>query len=238
MTPAQLAYYVRKKTRTDASSLPDTILMIYANNAKNEICAKILKTDEDYFGLMLTRDLAVNKRNYGITSEIVGGLKYVEAKIDGVNQKYLRPYNLTKLGVGTDEASILSYMAGRPWGYFIFGKQFFVLSDSAMIDVSGGLIMWANVFPKDITDLTSTIDMSAAPSTTEFGIPTLLHELIARRVIIEYKNSQEKPIPLTEKEQKFDIDVSETIRLLTSFNVDDSIIPEATDSDGDNGADY
>jgi len=239
MTPQNLATYVRKKTRTDASSFPDTLLMIYANIAKNDICAAIIKTDEDYFGLKFTRDLVAGQRNYGISSDVITGLKFVEAKIDGINQKHLDPFNLTKLRVSTDEASIVSYMSGRNWGYYIFGKQFWLLSDTPIIDVDDGLTMWANILPADLTDMTSTTDMSAAPSNTEFGIPKALHELLARRMIIEYKNSQEKPIPLTEKEQKFDFDLADKIRLLTSFNVDDSIVPEQSkNDDGNAGADY
>lgn len=239
MNPKNLATYVRKKTRTDALSFPDSVLLTYANLAKNDICAAILKTDEDYFGMKFERDLVSGQRNYGISSDVISGLKYVEAKVDGINQKHLDPYNLTKLRVSTDENSIISFMSGRNWGYFIFGKQFWILSDTEIIDVTDGLVMWANILPSDITDLTSETDMSAAPSNTEFGIPKTLHELLARRIIIEYKNSQEKPIALNEKEQKFDFDLAEKIKLLTSFNVDDSIIPEQSkNDDGNAGFDY
>lgn len=232
MTPAQLATYVRKKTRTDSTSFPDSIFLIYANNAKNEICEKIQETDEDYFGLRLTRNLEAGIRNYSLDSGILNGIKKAEGKIDGTNQKPLDVYNLNKMNIATDESSIVSYMAGRPWGYFIFGSEIWVMSEETIIDVEDGLVMWANVYPKDLTDLTSTDDMSEAPSDTEFGIPRIMHELLARRIIIEYKTSQEKPIPLTEREQKFDEDLKDKIKLLTGFNVDESIVPEAAYNDG------
>lgn len=232
MTPAQLATYVRTQTRTDSTTLPDSTLLIYANIAKNEICEKIAKTDEDYFGLELSRNLEADNRKYGLDPSLMNGIKYAEAKIDGVNQKRLVPYNLNKLGIGTDESSIISYMSGKRWGYFIFGGQFYVLSDVAIIDVEAGLKMWANVYPKDLDDLSSTVDMTEVSSDTEFGIPLIMHELIARRAIIEYKNSQEKPIALTEKEQLFNADLVEKIKLLTSFNLDEDIIPAVPQDDG------
>lgn len=234
MTPANLAKYVRKQTRTDASTLPDDILLIYANIAKNEICEKIAKTDEDYFGLDLTRNLEAGKRKYGLDASVMNGIKYVEAKIDGITQKRLVPYNLNKLGITTDEAGITSFMSGKSWGYFIFGAQFYLLSSDPIINVTGGLVMWANVYPKDLTDLTSEVDMTEVESETEFGVPLLVHELIARRTIIEYKNSQEKPIALTEKEQSFYSDLKEKISLLTSFNLDEEIVPSVPHNDGSN----
>ena len=55
--------------------------------------------------------------------------------------------------------------------------------------------------------LSSTEDMSADPSTTSHGMPREAHEIWARSVIIEYKNSKEKPIPLTEKELNYENDL-------------------------------
>lgn len=232
MTPKNLAAYIREQTKTNSSTLTDTTLSIYVNIAKNEICEKVMKADEDYFGLELSRNLEAGIRKYGIDATVLNGIKYAEAKIDGVNQKRLVPYNLNKMGIATDEASITSFMAGRPWGYFVYGNQLYILSEEAIIDVSAGLKLWANVYPSDIDDFTSEVDMSEGPSEIEFGVPLILHELIARRAIIEYKNSQEKPIPLNEKEQLFAADLKEKISLLTSFNVDEDIVPAVPYNDG------
>lgn len=234
MTPAQFATLVRKNTRTSSTTLPDSVLMIYANNAKNDICEEVLKSDEGYFDLELTRNLEPAIRNYAFDGSIMNGIKYIEGKFDGENQKHLTMYDLTKMGIATDEASIVSFMAGRPWGYFISGNQVYILNDEAIIEVTDGLIMWAAVYPADITDLSSTVDMSEAPSDITLGIPRALHELMARRVSIEYKNSQEKPIPLTESEQKFDADLKAKIKLMTGLNTDEQVIPSSEYDDGSN----
>lgn len=234
MTPAQFALYVRKKTKTDATTYPDELLLIHANIAKNEICEAVVDTDEGYFDMELTRNLEVGKRNYTLDASIMNGIKYVEGMLDGENQKHLIPYNLHKLKVATNEASIVSFMAGQRWGYFLSGNQIYVLNDAAIVPVTDGLKMWASVYPLDLDDLSSTVDMSEPPngSDIEFGVPIALHELMARRTIIEYKTSQEKPIALTEKEQKFDVDLLQKIRQMTGLNTDEAVTPSSSNDDG------
>lgn len=234
MTPAQLATYVRKQTKTNSTTLTDAIIMIYANIAKNDICEKITETDESYFDMPITRNLELNTRNYAFDGSIMSNFKYLEGKLDGTNQKRLIPYFLNQLQIATDEASIVSYMAGKKWGYFISGQEVYVLNDAAIPVVTDGLIMWASIYPKDIIDLTSTVDMSEAPSDIEFGLPLAIHELIARRVIIEHKNAQEKPIPLTEKELSYQADLTAKIKILTGLNVDEQVVPSSNYDDGSN----
>ena len=68
--------------------------------------------------------------------------------------------------------------------------------------------------------------MSVDPSTTTHGVPRVLHEIWARGVAIDYKESREKPIPLTEREQSYNNDLDEAIALLKMGNKDREIISQ------------
>jgi len=106
--------------------------------------------------------------------------------------------------------------------------------------VTDGLQLWCMTYPAAITDLTSTTDMSVDPSTTTHGIPREMHEIWARGVIIDYKESKEKPIPLNERELKYEFDMEKAIETLKHGNLDREVmggIPPASDR-GNDGADY
>lgn len=232
MTPKQFADYIRLKTRTDATTLPDSELLIYANIIKDEIAKEVTKADEDYFGIELLRNLVAGKRNYLFPSYVLNQIKYTQAKIDGVNWKKLNEFDINSYERTTDETSILSNFAGLEPAFDIFGGEMTIYSDSAIIDVEDGLKLWAIIYPADLTSLSSTSDMAINPSTTSFGMPTQLHKVWAEKVVIEYKNSQDKPIPLNQREMNIDKAVEDAINSLKGQNIDRVIVPTVPYDDG------
>ena len=66
--------------------------------------------------------------------------------------------------------------------------------------------------------------MSQDPSTTTHGIPRELHEIWARGIIIDWKSSREKPIPLTEKELSYKVDKITAINSLKPQNLDRNVV--------------
>ena len=82
--------------------------------------------------------------------------------------------------------------------------------------------------------------MSVDPSTTTHGIPRSMHEIWARGVIIDYKESREKPIPLSEREGKYEVDKQTAIETLKHGNLDREVIGDIPPQDdrGNEGADY
>ena len=119
----------------------------------------------------------------------------------------------------------------------IFGGEITIYSDSAIIDVTEGLILWSIIYPADLTSLTGTSDMSENPTLTSFGMPTELHFVWATKVIIEYKQSKEKPIPLTERELNVNNDLTLAINSLKGLNLDRSVVATMPDC-GNNGQDF
>lgn len=232
MTPVIFARLVRKYTRTNSTTLPDQELMDFANAFKDEIAGEISQANEDYFVREFKAALVAGQREYSLPDEVMNNLKYVEAKLDGTNQKRLNEFDINQYGEATDETTILAQFAGKDPAMDLSGGSIFIYSDAAIIDVADGLIAKAVIYPADLTDLSLTTDMSTDPTTTTVGFPRQFHELLARRVSIAWKSSRPKPVPLSEKEQMYELDLSRKINALKGLNLDRSVKASVPSDDG------
>lgn len=235
MTPAKFATLVRFYTKTNSTSFTDTEILMLANLFKDEIANEVgKKVGEDYFGLRLTTDLVEDQREYGFPSEVMARIKYAEAKLDGTNWVKMGSTDLAQYELPTDEANIVAAYAGKAAEIDIWDKSFFIYSDAAIIDVTDGLKIWAIVFPADITDLASVVDMSENPSATSHGFPRQFHELLARAVSIAWKTSQPRPIPLSEPEKLYRLDLNNALDSLKETNLDQEFVAEVAVDNGEN----
>ena len=239
MNNSQLAALIRFYTGTNSATFTDTDMLPLANIFKDEISAQIsTEAGEDYFGLRFDTNLIggaipigqteplPGQREYPLPTEIMGRIKYVQAKLDGINWKHLKETDLSVYGQSMEETDIQKAYAGREPEFDIWDNSIFILSDSKIIQVSYGLKLWAVIFPKDIANLTgTTTDLSVNPDEYSHGFPKQFHELLARRVSIAYKTSKDRPIPLSEKEQLYEIDLKKTIADLKDLNLDRTTIP-------------
>ncbi len=123
-------------------------------------------------------------------------------------------------------------MSGKKTGFIIYGEELHIMTDTAIIEVTNGLKLWYRTYPADISSLASTNDMSVRPSTTSDGFPRAFHKLLATAVIIDYKTSQEKPLPLRDDEKTYDNDVQSAIENLRNQNTDREIKPSYPYDDG------
>lgn len=204
MTGAVLAAYVRKKTRTNSTTLSDADIVTFANPVKEEMVTEVLKINEDYFGIFQVRNLEAAKRNYALPTDLLNSFKYIEAKLDGTNWVKLTEVEIQKLGIATDEDSIRSYFSMRKPSFEIFGNELIIYCGDAMIAVTDGLRLWSMIYPADFTTAQladATTDLSVNPTATSFGFPRAMHKLMSERIVIEWKESQDKPIALTQYEQ-------------------------------------
>lgn len=242
MTPKKFADYVRLKTKTNSTTFTDTNLLLLANIFKDDMAKEIIKTNEDYFGTPQTTDLVADQREYPMPVETLNSMKYLEAKLDGTNWLHLNELDLNSYSRTTDESAITTNFSNNLDECFhdIFRGSLWIYSGT-ITNVTGGLKLWSFDWPADISDLSDdTDDMSKDPSTTTHGFPRAFHELLARRVIIEKKNMGDKPIPLTEHEQKFDYDFQQALDSLRPANLDRAVTGALPDKDdvGDDGYDY
>lgn len=229
MTPATFASYIRYKTRTNTTTLSDADLLVLANAVKDDICKEVTKANEDIFGIKMLRNLEAGIRNYQFPTDILNNMKYLQAKLDGTTQKVLTQFDVNTYKRPTDETHILENWAGKEPQFDVFGGELIIYSDSAIIDVTDGLELWAMIYPEDLTSFSGTNDLSIGSTTTSFGMPRQLHNVWATKVIVEYKTSREKPIPLTEKEQLVDNDLQEAINALKGADLNRSIVASMPD---------
>ena len=223
MKYTEFATYIRFHTKTDSVTLTDAELVALANVKKDDIAKEIAKTNEDIFGMTYLRDLEAGVREYSFPASVLSNIKGVEACVanGGTEFKKFSEFDLTQYKRTTVEADIQASFASK-YQFDIFRKSLWLYTGEAILDVAEGLKLWAIQFPADLTTdiLASTADMSVDPTTTTHGMPREAHEIWARGVIIDYKNSKEKPIPLTEKELSYDKDLQLVLNSLKGTNLD------------------
>lgn len=235
MTSNELATYIRSATTTNELTFPDSQILLYVNMARDDIAKEIIRENEDIFGERSFRDLEAGRREYKMPYDILSNIKAVEAKIDGENMERLEEIDLNDGYKGaTDEASILKNFYGKKPRYDIYRSALWILSGDPIKYVEEGLVFWHMVYPAKLTELNDD-DMTECPDERERGFPRQFHELTGRRAVILYKSSRPRPIPLTEREQMYELDLEKALRSIRGLNLDRSI---TADYPKDNGSAY
>jgi hypothetical protein len=236
MTPVELATYVRLKTRTNSSTFTDSDLLVLANIVKNQVCDRALEVDEDIFLVPSYMNLVADQREYPLYSHMLSRIKRVEAKLDGTNWLKLDEIDLGTTDFPISSETLITSRFGNEEGRAKFDimRNSLWLYTGTITSVEDGLRVWLNTRPVNIASLESNNDMSLDPSTTTHGIPSALHKVIATGIIIEWKESRSKPIPLTEREMKWEFDLEKGIQTLKKANYDRELVGEIPDEDGFN----
>lgn len=225
MNAVNFASLVRQRTKTDSTTFPDATLLLMANAAKDRIALRIADQDEDYFGTPAYTDLFANQREYPLPDDILGKIKRVEAALDGVNYLKLSELDLSVWPRGTTETDIVNTFSNDEGNvyYDIFRNALWLYS-GAIIDVENGIKLWYIANPPDLTSLAGTSDLSADPSTTTAGIPRSLHDIWATMTAVDWKTSRDRPLPLTEREQRIDDILGEAVDSLSAMNLDRTVL--------------
>lgn len=235
-----MATYVRFKTRTNSTTFTDAQILALLKVRRDEITAKLLEADENLFTVPYTENLVANQRQYPFQNDFLRLVK-VEAKLDGTNFIVLKEMEIGRHDKPTDETNITYYFANLEGeAYYEKIHQGIYIYSGTITNVTNGLKTKYVKEAAVITDLTSTTDMAAALTNTTHGLPKPIHELLARGVCIDYKESREKPIPLTEREGKYEYDLQKAIEKIKHGNLDREIVGQLPPKEdrGDDGADY
>ena len=247
MKALELATYIRYKTRTNTITFTDVEMLLLVHFRQDELARKLMNSlseDEDIFLTPHTADLVASttQRDYGFPQDILSRIKRVEITFDGTTWVRAMPMDISEYPFTHDEDTITNNFSNDEGSvkYDIQRKSIFIYSGT-IVAVTGGLKLWCFNYPTLITDLTdNTNEIEDDPDTTHHGFPRELHELLARGVSIDYKESREKPIPLTEREQKYEYDVLRAIETLKHGDQNREIIaqlPPASER-GNDGQDY
>ena len=226
MTPKNLASYVRLKTRTNSSTFTDADLITLSNVVKDRLVFRALEADEDLFLVPTYLDLVADQREYPLHSDIMSRIKRVEAKLDASNFVKLYEFDLPSYeGVISTEADIVeNFGNGDNEAFFDMMRTAIWIYSGTITSVTDGLKIWLNTTVLDISSMASTTDMSVDPTTTTHGIPKGLHQVLADGVVIEWKESREKPIPLSDREVNYENEVDKAVSSLKRANYDRDVI--------------
>jgi hypothetical protein len=244
MTGKEFSDYIRYRTRTNSTTFPDADIVLLGDVWLEKLAKAVMGADEDTLLLPQTTDLNINIREYPFPKDILSRMKRVEAKFDGTNWIWLSEFDLVDYKKPTDEATILANFSNEEGhAFYDLSRKSIWIYSGTIIAVVNGLKLWCNTYPAKLTAAklaNTTDDLSLDPSTTEHGFPRELHKLWAEGVIIDYKQSREKPIPLTERELKYDGDLEEAVVALRHGNLDREVIADlpASADRGDNGQDF
>lgn len=220
MNPVEFAQHVRFMTRTNSITFSSADILALMKIRQDEIAKDIIDVDEDILLIPQYIDLTANQREYPFPQDILSSIKRVEAKLDGTNFISLSELDIPSISNSILSESIITQNFSNEAGgaFFDLSRKSIYIYSGTITTVASGLEVWVNTWPSAISDLLATDDMSQDPSTTTHGIPREMHEIWARGVIIDYKSSREKPIPLTEKELSYKTDKMTAINSLRPQN--------------------
>lgn len=241
MTGTQLNTLINLKCQTNDTTYTPANKLIDVNLFKDEIASLLVERNSGYFLIPATFNLVADQREYAIGDDMLNRLHKVEIKFVSTDAR--QPANGIKDFYGSEtEAEIVKDFSNAKGGfaYTIRRRAIFLLSGT-IIAVTSGMRIWYHIFPADLSNLTGSTGLEVDPSTTTFGFPRQLHELLARRVTIEYKGRQPKPIPLSEKEKLYEVDLERQLAAMAHVDNNLEIVAEFSndvDESGDNGWKY
>lgn len=191
----------------------------------DSVAQRILEADEDIFLVPQTADLKENQREYSFPQDILARIKRVEVKLDGTNFLVLGEFDLPDYRKPTDETNITNEFANLEGEcFFKIMRKSLVIYSGSIIDVTDGLKLFCMTWPAHITDLALATGINEDPTATHHGIPRAFHQLLADGVVIDWKESREKPIPLSQGELAFEIRMRQAITTLRHGNLDREVI--------------
>lgn len=240
MTGTELNTLINFKTGCDDTTFSTAEKLPLVNIFKNEIASKIVERNAGYFLVPALFDLNSNQREYAFPDAILNRMHKLELKFSASDARFPSTYIKDYQGSETESEIILNF--GNSQGDFahtIRRRAVFILSGT-IPTLSGGGRLTYYLLPADLSTLTGSDDMSIDPTTTTFGFPKQFHELLARRVSIEWKSSQPKPLPLSRHELNYENDLKDALDAISRPDESGEIIGNSlTDKDtGHNGFDY
>jgi hypothetical protein len=233
MTGVQLNTLINFKCHTNDTTFTPASKLTLVNIFKDEIASMIVERNAGYFLVPSTFDLVADQREYPLGDDVLNRIQRVELKFSANDARYLSRSIKEYLGSET-ESEIVRQFSNIEGGFAhtIRRRALFILSGTIPNVTAGGKI-WTHIFPADLADLTGSTGLEVDPSTTSFGFPRQFHELLARRVAIEYKGSQPKPIPLNKQELQYEVDLKTQLDAISRPDNSREIIadmPSASDT--------
>jgi hypothetical protein len=240
MTGTQLNNLINLKCKTNDATFTQADKLVYVNIFKDEIASMIVERNNGMFLIPSTFDLVADQREYALGDDLLNRIHKLEIKFSASDARqpaqFIKDYHKSE----TESEIVKNFSnAQGEFAYTIRRRALFILSGTIIAVTDGGRL-WSHIFPANLANLTGSTGLEVDPSTTSFGFPRQFHELLARRVTIEWKGNRPKPIPLNAKEKAYDKDLE--IQLAAISRIDNSAeyvanFPDAEEF-GDHGWNY
>src|SRR3990167_10979345 len=240
MTTTQFATLTRFRTKTNSTTFTDANMLILTNIFKDEIASKIVERNAGYFLIPSTFNLVADKREYVIGDDLLNRLQKVEIKFSSSDSRFPSTFIKDYLGSETESEIVKNFSNAQDGFAHTIRRRAILILSGTIIAVTNGVRIWTHIFPADLSALNGSTGMEVDPSTTTFGFPRQFHELLSRRVAMEWKSSQPKPIPLNQKELAFESDLKIQLDALTPIDNSGEIVadPPSKEDTGNDGYDY
>jgi hypothetical protein len=240
MTSTELNTLINFKCKTNDTTFPQATKLPIVNMFVKDISSRIVEKNAGYFIVPTTFDLVADQREYGWPDDLLNRMHKLEIKFSSTTSRFPAK-NLKDYHGSETESEIVKNFTNDENGfaYVIRRRAIYILSGTITAVIGGGRL-WYHAYPADLADLAGATDMSVDPSTTTFGFPRQFHELLARRVTMEYKGSLPKPLPLNELERNYEIDLERQLQAISRPDNSAEIIgdsPSAVET-GDFGWNY
>mgnify|MGYP001561247621 CR=1 FL=1 len=242
MTGTQLAALIRYKTKTNSTTFTDADMLPLVNIFKDEIASMIVERNAGYFLVPTTFDLVASStsREYAFPDDHLNRMHKLEIKFSSTSARFPSTYIKDYRGSET-ESEIVKVFTNDEGGFaHTIRRRALLILSGTISAVTGGGRLWYHAYPANLANLTGNTDMSIDPSTTTFGFPRQFHELLARRVSIEYKGAKPKPLPLNKKELDYEKDLKIQLDAIAHIDNSGEILGDELSSQdtGNNGFNY
>lgn len=226
MTGAQLAALIRYKTRTNSTTFTDADMLPLVNMFKDEIASMIVERNAGYFLIPSTFNLVANQREYFLGNDVLNRIKKVELKFDSSSARLPARALKDYLGSETESEIVKNFSNAEGQFAYVIRRRSLLILSGTIASVTDGGRFWAYIYPADLSVLSGSTDLTNDPSTTSFGIPRQFHELWARRVAMEYKSRQPKPIRFSPMENNYYQDLNIQLDAISVNDESEEIIAD------------
>ena len=228
MTGAELATMIRVKTGSNSTTFTDVVMLPMVKVFKDEISSLITEKNPMIFAVPAKDNLVANQRSYAIPDDKLNSLVKVECMFVS-GDAYIPVVSIKDYeGSETESEIVKDYANVKGKCFYYIRRRAIQILSGTISAVTNGLRYWYLTYPANpiISGTGSTTDMSVDPSTTTHGFPRQFHELLARRVSIEWKGSRPKPIPLNETERNYERDLERQLNAIAREDLNLEIVGE------------
>lgn len=219
MDGSQLKALIHFKCKTNSTTFTDANMLPLVKVFQDEIASLVTLKNQMYFAVPAKEDLVADQREYAIGDDMLNSLIKVECMfVDGDAYIPLVPIKHYE-GSHTESEIINDYANVEGECLYSVKRRAIHILSGAIVAVTNGLRYWYLTYPA-YPSLSGSTDMSVDPSTTTHGFPRQLHELLARRVGIEWKGSRPSPIKLNQKELDYEKDLNAQLMAIGRINID------------------